>query len=221
NKNKVTKRYCYKCRNETNQIIEFESKNFDVNAIYKSGSTDEVGWVVERTDWSFSVCKGCESLNLELVTIHIGPNGIEREVSRKLLPGKSKKQVESWIFGLSRPYIDLLSEVYSAFNNNAYRLAMMGLRTIIDMFIIDTIGDVGSFKNKLKSLKQQTYINNEQFSLLYTSIEAGNASAHRGFEPSKEELVSVIEVVEHLLKPLALKKKVNDLKNKIPKRKKT
>jgi hypothetical protein len=57
--------------------------------------------------------------------------------------------------------------------------------------------------------------------LLDTSIEAGNASAHRGYKPTEESLNSVVEVVENLLKPLALQSKLSNLKNEVPKRNKT
>jgi hypothetical protein len=144
---KIPKRaYCYKCSTETNQVVEFETSNFDTNAIYSAGEEKEIGWVVEKTDYLFMKCKGCDSHNLEVATYHQGPNGIDREVNRKLLPGKSKKKVESWIFKLDSQYIELLSEIYGAFNNSSYRLAMMGLRTIIDLFIVENVGDKGTFK---------------------------------------------------------------------------
>ena len=220
NKIKTKKAYCYKCGTETNQVIQYVTSNFDTNAIYAAEKETEIGWVVEKNDYVFSTCKGCDSHNLEITTYHIGPNEIEREVNKNLLPGKSKKQVESWIFRLNKQYIELLSEVYAAFNNSGYRLAMMGLRTIVDIFIVENIGDKGTFKQKLQLLKAEGYVSNSQFELLDTSIEAGNASAHRGYKPSEEALISVIEVVEHLLKPLALQSKLSNLKDEIPQRNK-
>ncbi len=219
--NTVLKRYCYKCCNETNQKVNFETVSNDTRAIYRPGKDTEVSWVIEETVWSITTCKGCDSHNMEAITCHIGPNKIEREVQRKLIPGKSKKQFESWVFWLNSQYIELLSEIYNAFNNGSFRLAMMGLRTIIDMFIVENIGDTGTFKQKLQSLKEKNYINNKQFGLLETSIEAGNASAHRGFKPSEEVLITVIEIVEHLLKPLVMDIKLSNLKEEIPQRNKT
>jgi hypothetical protein len=220
NKINTKKAYCYKCGIQTNQVVRFEDSNFDTNAIYAAEKETELGWVVEKKDFIFSTCKGCDSNNLEVITYHIGPNGKEREVNKNLLPGKSKKQIETWIFKLNKQYIELLSEVYGAFNNYNYILAMMGLRTVIDIFIVENIGDKGSFKQKLKLLKSDGYISNGQFELLDMSIEAGNASAHRGYKPSEESLISVMEVVEHLLKPLALQSKISKLKNEIPHRNK-
>jgi len=213
--------YCYKCGNETNQEIAYKTSNFDTNAIYSSGADSEIGWVVEKTDWSFSSCKGCDSKNLEITTYHSGANEIEREVSRTLIPGKTKKRVEDWIFRLDTKYIELLSEVYSAFNNGCFRLSMMGARTIIDIFIVEKIGDKGGFKQKLQSLLNEKYINTHQHELLETSIEAGNASSHRGYNPSEKILTSVIDIIEHLLKPIAMQLRVSNLKNEIPQREKT
>ena len=220
-KNILTNTYCYKCNNKTKQLIEFERSNFDTNAIYAAEKNEEIGWVVQKTDYILSSCKGGDSYNLQIKTSHSGPNGIDREVSNEHLPAKPKKRVEPWIFRLSSQYIELLSEIYSSFNNSNYRLAMMGLRALIDIFIVENIGDKGTFKQKLKLLKEQNFVSEGQFEMLDTSIEAGNAAAHRGFKPSEKALISVIEVVEHLLKPMALQTNVNKLKNEVPQRKKT
>ncbi|MCP5345352.1 MAG: hypothetical protein R3F41_04960 [Gammaproteobacteria bacterium] len=172
NRIKTIKAYCYKCATETNQVIEYVNSNYDTNAVYAAEKETEVGWVVEKTDYVFSACKGCDSYNLGITTYHIGPDQIKREVNKKHLPGKSKKQVESWIFRLNTQYIELLSEVYAAFNNSSYRLAMMGLRTIVDIFIVENIGDKGSFKQKLQLPKTEGYVSNTTYGA--SSIPSGN-----------------------------------------------
>ena len=213
--------YCYKCGNETNQNVKFETTNLDTRQIFSVGDNFNTGWIIEKTDWLFSECKGCESNNLLIKTYHIGPNEVEREVKRKSLPGKSKRNIENWIFRLNQEYVELLAEIYSAFNSGNFRLAMMGARAIVDMHITDTIGDKGTFRKKLELLVENKHINNSQFELLETSIEAGNASAHRGYKPSEEILSSVIDIIEHLLKPMALRTEITNLRNEIPKREKT
>lgn len=218
---KTQKVHCYKCKNKTIQLVEFRNQNMDVAPIYVTGQEEEFGWIVEKTQWLFTRCKGCEMANLKTTHFHIGPDGVEREVENNSSQAKDHRKIEPWVFALEKNYIDLLLEIYEAFNGGSHRLAMMGLRTIIDMFIVDNIGDIGSFQKKIKSLREKGFINNEQFEFIEASIDAGNAAAHRGYKPSEKSLILVLEIVEHLLRPIAVKKRVDILKNEIPKRKKT
>lgn len=218
---KTWKRHCYKCHSETRQEQLYKTTNIDTNEVYPKELDGKAAWVVEKTDWLLTECKGCESKNLELVTYHSGENEVEREVSRKSIPGKPLRKVETWIFKLEKDYIELMAEIYSSYNAENHRLTLMGLRTLIDMFILDNIGDAGTFKQKLIKLKEQHFINKVQLELLETSIEAGNAASHRGYKPSIEVLSSVIEIVEHLLKTFVLSKDLTTIKDQIPKRKRT
>jgi hypothetical protein len=113
---------------------------------------------------------------------------------------------------------ELLSEIYTALHLNSRRLALMGVRTIIDMFVLDKIGDVGTFQQKLQTLVDGGYLGSQQKDILNVALEAGNAAAHRGYKPSSEVLSHVIDVVESLLQSYALEKVSDSVKAKIPSR---
>lgn len=75
-----------------------------------------------------------------------------------------------------------------------------------------------SFKDKLKKMLEQKYINQKQFELLDTVIEAGNAAGHRGFRPEKEMLDNLLMVVEDIISLEYKTLKFDEYKQVIPKR---
>jgi hypothetical protein len=97
----------------------------------------------------------------------------------------------------------------------------MGARTVIDMFVLDKIGDVGTFKQKLQALVDGGYLGSQQQDILNVALEAGNAAVHRGYKPSVEVLTHVIDVVENLLYLYALTGASNSVKSRIPSRTKS
>jgi hypothetical protein len=62
------------------------------------------------------------------------------------------------------------------------------------------IGDSGSFETKIKQLKADGHISETDRTILSIAIDAGNASAHRGYVPSRDDLTTLLDVVEHLLR---------------------
>jgi len=44
----------------------------------------------------------------------------------------------------------VLDEIYVALTGNGRRLALMGARTLVDMLMLQEVGDVGTFDAKLK-----------------------------------------------------------------------
>ena len=132
-------------------------------------------------------------------------------------------------FGLTNSgskFQDVLEEVYIALDANTPFLAAFGARTALDMLIVDKIGDVGSFKDKLNKLESEGYIDTTEKELLDAVTEAGNAAAHRGYAPDEKLLNSVIDILESLFDRIYFKpnrdkellNKARELKKKIPKR---
>lgn len=124
----------------------------------------------------------------------------------------SLKEEESTIY-------DLLVEVYSAANEDQFRLLSMGVRAALDHVMIFLVEDVGSFEDKLKEMVKQEYISSRQKDILAIVIDSGSATAHRGFRPPPDllkEMISVMEAIirEHYITGPMLK----TLKNRIPPR---
>lgn len=103
-----------------------------------------------------------------------------------------------WTKQLPTPLMNLVWEVYAAQYNGLNRLALMGIRAIVDVFAVAKLGDVGSFNKKLKGLKEGGHVSNTQYSALEILVDSGNASAHRGFSPAPEQVSACLEVVESI-----------------------
>lgn len=208
--------FCHKCKNDTNQEVVFKETEFDTREIFFVSLKGEPRWVVEQRDWLISRCIGCEILNMRIKTSHIG----NKNSSTKFFPGRVNHLPPAWIFGLEGKYIKLLSEIYSAFNNNLFRLTSMGLRTLFDLLIVEKIDDQGTFQRNIEKFTSEGYLSTSQKKLLETIIEAGHASTHRGYEPDKETLLNLLEMSEHLLQAEVLQNRSKVIHKKIPKRKK-
>jgi hypothetical protein len=115
----------------------------------------------------------------------------------------------------------LLDEVYSALHANNRRLATMGARTLLDMAIVDSVGDVGTFADKLKVLQQKGFVGKNQCEFLEIALEAGNATAYRGHCPTSQQLNQVMDIVESILHQIyVLPQASAELKRSTPPRKK-
>lgn len=133
----------------------------------------------------------------------------------------------AWFDKLDDKFQEVLEEVYIALDANTRFLAAFGARTALDLLIVDKIGDVGSFQEKLKKLETDGYINSTDRELLDAVTEAGNAAAHRGYAPDEKLLNHVIDILESLFDKFYIKpdrdkellSKAKALKKRIPKRK--
>jgi hypothetical protein len=105
-----------------------------------------------------------------------------------------------WFAQLPPAQIALLKEIYTAIQFDLRAIASMGLRAVIDTVCVEAVGDIKTFKQKLEALKSLGRISGFDFDVLVVAIEAGNASAHRGFIPNTQDLETLLDVVERLLK---------------------
>jgi hypothetical protein len=124
-----------------------------------------------------------------------------------------------WIFDLPADFQSLINEIYAALHANSKRLALMGTRTLVDLFMNATIGDIGGFQRKLEKLVEDGYLSKKNREILEPALDAGHAATHRAHDPSVEDVNLVFDIVENLLQPLALKIKVENLKKHTPQRK--
>ncbi len=76
---------------------------------------------------------------------------------------------------------------------------MMGARTLLDMLMVQQVGDVGSFKQKLKKLEAGGFVSAHHVDILDAALDAGSAAAHRGHAPEAFQVNTVMDIVENLL----------------------
>ncbi|MEY3498428.1 MAG: hypothetical protein RL308_97 [Bacteroidota bacterium] len=95
----------------------------------------------------------------------------------------------------------------------------MGARTLLDLFIVEKIGDMGTFKQKLEKLVNEKHISESSKELLEIALEYGHATIHRGYVPTKNDINGVLDIIENILHSEVLTTKSQILKDSAPKRK--
>ena len=206
--------HCNRCLSKT--------KHFVISNHVRQEIIDPQNNIWFRTNHTLFSCCGCESFALRRVlTCSEWTDGYEMFSEIEFYPPQVSRQAPKWKEELPQDIRDLMTEVYTALHSDSRRLALMGARTLIDMFVLDKIGDVGTFQEKIKALIDNGYLGSQQVKILNVALEAGNAAAHRGYQPSPEDLNHVIDVVESLLQSYVLEKVSNSVEGRIPSRKKS
>ncbi len=94
---------------------------------------------------------------------------------------------------------EIMDEVYRALHHNSRRLVAMGTRAALEHVMIDKVGDVGGFRDKLDQMEKEGHLSKHQRMDLDTILEAGHATIHRGWEPTDEQISIVLDITERLI----------------------
>lgn len=145
-------------------------------------------------------CKGCEAITLQQSNWCSEDDPSTRRPA-VFYPPRLSRRKPAWMdrADVPREYSDLLDEVYLASHADSRRLAAMGARALIDVFIQRHVGDQGTFVGGLKELISRGFLSERQCELLEPAVDAGGASAHRGYQPSPDAISTVIDIVENLI----------------------
>lgn len=217
---KPMKTHCYNCNNETNQDILFKNIEVTPREILlrnDSGNDTELVWEVAGNLWFLTKCKGCDKINFKHILRSTPPFEKTDEIFH--FPKKAIRNTPNWIKNIPVKYIDILKEVYIATNEQLFTLALTGTRTLLDIYIVEKIGDTGNFKQKLNKLVEKNIITTSKAVVLETTIDAGNASAHRGYKPDQKTLFQVLDIIENLLESEIVDRAASEIKKNTPKRK--
>jgi hypothetical protein len=198
--------YCRRCGGDRHHTVIAEK--------HRNSHEEETG-VQSGDTWSILECRGCESVSF--VHAHwfsedyeIGDNGPEPVVYRDLYPPSPRRSMPEWAaldLCLSLPR-DLLSvrklhtDIYTALGTGAFSLAAMGTRAIMDMVLTSKVGDVGGFAKKLKLMRENGSITEVQKGVLVAVFAAGSAAAHRGHSPTREDVYTMLDITETMLRQL-------------------
>lgn len=164
-------------------------------------------YLVERITFELVECCGCESVSLRHTSEHSGSPDPEVTIYPPAVVRKRPGWMGSWGFivpqkGPKFEIRNLFREVYSAIFTGCNRLALMGMRAIVDVALTDKVTDIGGFSQKLDRAIKDGWIAKKSADVLLAAINAGNAAAHRGYNPEQSELNDVLDIVEHLVQAL-------------------
>jgi hypothetical protein len=206
---KITKAHCNGCGQLTKHDCLFEKTD-------SHQGFDDHGYEYE---WSATTslleCRGCEEISMRVGWWH---SEYDASDEMEFYPPRISRKPPGWLHGLPRDWERLLREIYSALHANSRSLAMMGARTIVDVYMNDAVGDIGGFAAKLKKLVTDGYLGSQDKEILEAALEAGHAAAHRGHAPSPQNVNHVMDIVENLLQKYALRNAAAKLSKTTPRR---
>ncbi len=205
--------HCNKCGPSTKHTV--------VGTRQHSGSEPydaqyDVSWT---TIYDMLECCGCEAITVRRRFYFSEWNPGDVEIN--YYPPRSARPLPPWKDKLPEEVLTLLDEVYVALHADSRSLAMMGARALIDMVIVNEVGDPGSFPEKLSALQDAGFLGDKNRELLAAALDVGNAASHRGHRPERKHVQSVMDIVENLLQSTILQDVIDDLRKATPARKKT
>ena len=180
---------------------------------------DEDGVLLFPIDWEtiYTVleCRGCGGVTLRrrLVSTDVGID------ETTFYPPQVSRQSPRWLYRLPEDFRDLLTESYVALHAGSKRLAIMGARSLVDLFMTKTVGDAGGFQQKLETLVAKGLLSTHNRNVLEAALEAGHAVTHRGHLPKDRHVNLVFDIVENLLQTIVLNTEAEKLKKETPPRK--
>jgi len=216
------KSFCNNCVGERNHIVLFEE--------YEKGSedVDEGKYSVEWGNKHRMIkCNGCDSISMrkdswfsEDTDDYGRPN-----IGTSYFPPIIYKKQPPWLehFGLFTgpdEIEDLLREIYICLQNACPRSAAMASRALLEHLFISVIGkDFGAFFNNMEEFQKLGKISEIQKQAITDVLEAGHASIHRGFKPKREDIITIVSIIENLIEVLYVhQNELTKLKARIPKR---
>lgn len=120
-------------------------------------------------------------------------------------PPRLKKALPIWHNQLPDKLQEVLQEAYTALQHDLRYVSAVGCRTALDMAIVEKIGDVGRFEDKVRKLAELKHISGDEKDLILAVSVSGDAAAHRGFKPGLEHLHTLFDIVEKLLHKFYIK----------------
>ena len=175
-------------------------------------------------------CAGCDKVVLREAEWFSEDTDARGQIAPtiRFYPPSTFRPKPTWLMELwlelsseDHPLHDLLSEIYVALQNDQRALAAMGIRGLLEQIMITKVGDNGSFAKNLSEFETKGFVSRIQRERMETILDAGHAAIHRGYKPSQEDLVTLVDIAEGIVQTLYLHgSKVDKLKSTIPARKK-
>ena len=220
--NNNTWEYCNRCSGKKkHEILYHKEKKW-------SEDIDGRHTIYGSNIYDLLSCCGCESVKLRhksWFSEDFDPATGQPEITIRHYPPLTFRNRPRWLsdfFPFSdfdQSISDLIHEIYVALQNNAPRLATMGIRALFETIMINKIGDHGSFKKNIKAFLEDGFISEKQKQIIETVLEAGHATIHRSYKPNKSDVVNLLDVTESILETILIDEhKAKRVADKIPPR---
>lgn len=182
-------------------------------------------------DHSLLQCRGCETVfyqhdswNEDDLDQWYDSNGqAQSEAIRTKVtyPKPESKNKPVWLDAIGKidgQLQNILDEMYVAYDNQAYILTAVGMRTALDRGTeVLGIESAKTFKEKLAELHSGGWIGSTEHDILEVITDAGNAAAHRGWSPDAKDVAQLLYAMEVFLqRAFLVGKKALVIKESIP-----
>ena len=218
----TTKSFCNQCVGERNHTT--------LHSEDESGSEDDGSyqWTVRHETLK---CLGCNTISLRRITwdsVSVDEYG-RPDPSIAYFPPAVFRRQPAWLSELSMLYLfntdkhfitELIHELYICIQNDCRRSAVMAVRALLEQVMIDKVGDQGTFAKNISAFQTKGFISTTQQEFLQTVIEAGHATMHRAFKPSKQDLIALVNIAESVIESAYINEhRAAELKKRIPPKK--
>nr|WP_094461895.1 DUF4145 domain-containing protein [Pannonibacter phragmitetus] len=182
-------------------------------------------------DHSLLQCRGCETVfylhdswNEIDVEQWYDENGEEQGAANRTkvtYPRPDSKNRPIWldsIGNVDEQLQNILDQMYTTYENKAYILTAIGLRTALDRGTeVLGIDPAKTFQEKLAELQSGGWIGSTEHDILSVIADAGNAAAHRGWMPEPKEISELLYAIEVFLqRAFLVEKKALKVRERIP-----
>ena len=211
--------YCYQCGGDRNHEILKTHRHEESFPDPASGEMITFGEISQLLK-----CNGCGFVSMRKMQWSSEMDYDDQPVWR-YFPPQHSKPLPKWLKDLQEisnlPLIlRCFIQCYEAFSANAVWLACVGARSVLEQVMIAKVSDQRSFPKNLKAFKDGGYISEQDENRLEVLVEAGHASTHRSFDPKREDVSTILDVLSNLLESLYFdENKLTALRNRIPARK--
>lgn len=211
--NKTTKAHCNECLGERNHNVLFvETVSWSDNESGFSGSDQ----------YEMLKCGGCDSVILRHSSRFSEDHPADPSVH--CYPPATYRKDPVWVFDMSGKGAQfarsLLKEIYIGMQNGMKMTAIMGIRSLMEYVMIDSVGDQGTFGKNLVEFANKGFISEKQKDILEIILEVGHATTHRAYKPSDADLATSVDIAESVLQTVYVHpEKAAELKERVPKRK--
>lgn len=168
-------------------------------------------YCAEGTDHFGLQCRGCESISYETSGWQSDLRDEDGELLRDVqsYPPKTVRKKPHWHADVvlqalfdDKHFLNLLDEIYIALQNNCPRIAVMGIRALVETIMVDKCGDQRTFADHLDAFEKQGYMSTVQRRAIEPVIEAGHATIHRSFKPDAGEVLIALNIAENLIESI-------------------
>jgi hypothetical protein len=168
-------------------------------------------------------CLGCEAVSLSMQT-----SWDFAEFETQYYPPPISRKKPEWLSALFWGWLGeekyaqlpgLFDEVYEAVRGGQHRLAVMGIRAILENVMVANVGDQGSFAANLDAFSKGGYISLVQRDAMADILDAGHAAMHRSYKPSVADLNTALDIAEGIVSAIYVHaEKAKSVASRVPAR---